>query len=700
MSATTEALTQKLSDLHEEVAGLKCQIVEAVRVFYGSSANVSSSMSIEEAMQFASKWSQRGDIESDLQIRMKQLESILDETVSQLQPESAAEDNQIQQSIATKTRLHTQIQQSQEMLKLLRVLSELDTLFQSFDIHMDQLQYEDAAAKLASMESLVAENKAFPIMQLMHVQTSMRKNQLYCALDEQMDAVCFIQPNKMELFPLQALGAALQAAKRLQYHIDSAAASMNKHIVQPLLADASLIPQVHANTLSLLSKPNATEDGSFAKVLEHLLVVFKFVHAQWQMPGLGSVLWKSHLAEPLENLFLKNLPSTLGELPRFREQILPLQMHGFDASMQTMEWAISASVFMESLERRYAQEKRQRVLVAVRTFMQKDYMDSVLVKVSTGGSSGGSSSGKKAKGKGISDDAETNELRVSLCTTKLLAQVESLLQEASTDSASPEVSALLFHTARDSLFLFRMGMPSMYKEALLQDPRVVMLLHNDCMYLTQNMLTCVYPLKAALPQGSSMIDMVPEMRELGEFSLMHFAKTHTEKMIQSLQTCPTWSQVHEDAAFNQVETCIKVILFQFQRMLQHWKDGGLAPSVYATLLSRMLQPLVVQMIESLLKLSSSPQPIKAIHSVHHLFALWLDINTTFYASQTLAEKHISNWKKFQLLTQLMEDSLAGLQDKWQAGALREFSKQEMASIIKCFFTDSTQRQQVLEIVRK
>ncbi|KAF0685653.1 Aste57867_22489 [Aphanomyces stellatus] len=719
MSATTEALTRKLSELHGEVSSLKGQIVEAVRVFYGSSANMTSSISIDEAMQFSAKWSRQGGVESDVQIRMKELESILDDTVSQLQPSDTPQDDevvcpvlsmlpltttpQLQQSMAAKTRLHTQIQQSQEMLHLLRVLSQLDGLFQSFDANMDQQQLEAAATELASMEALVEEEKAAPIMQLMHVQRVMRKNQLQCALDEQVDAVCLIQAHKIELFPPQNLWAALAAAKRLQHHLDTLASSIMRHILQPLLTNPELVPHVHAHTLTLSSKPTPSSsspstDDSFATVLQHVLVVFQFLHGKWKdnTAALGPLLWKAHLFEPLEALFLENLPSDLADVPRFKNNVQPL-VHGFDASMRTMGWALSSSALLEHLDSRFAMEKRRRVLVSIRHSMQKDYMDSVVVKTTAANAASASKKGKTGP-TSTADDARTSDLRVSLCATKLWAQVDTLLQEASQEFATTDVASVLFHTARDGVFLFRMGMGSMYKEALVQDPRVVMLLHNDCMFLTRHMLTCVYPLKAALPTGVSMVDMIPETREFGEHSLMHFAKTHSDKMLQSLQTCPTWRDVHDDAAFNQVETCIKVILFQFERIIQHWKDG-LAPAVYATLVSRMVQPLLQHMMDSLLRPPQSP--LKAVHSVHHLFSLWhQEVNATFFTSRAMAEKHVSNWTKFQLLTQLMEESVMGVQDKWTSGRLKEFSKDNMTALVKCLFPDSTQRQGLLTVIQK
>ncbi|ETV64878.1 hypothetical protein, variant 1 [Aphanomyces astaci] len=708
MSATTEALTRKLGELHEEVASLKARVVEAVRIFHGSSANASSSMSIDEAMQFAAKWCRQGEGPSEVQIRMRELEAVLTDTVAHLQPDTPHHDNQL--SIATKARLQTQIQQSHEMLQLLHVLSQLDVLFQHFDAQVHANAFEVAAADVSAMDRLVRDSPSSPVMDMMRVQARMRQNQLRCLLDAEVDAVCVTSPNKLELFPPQNLWASLQAANRLAFHLDALAAAMFRHILHPLVADPTLVPQIHANTLTLLSKPPSTSSssapplvpatapsssltaGSFAKVLQHVLSVFQFIHAHWTDQSLlGNVLWNTHLSTPLLVLFVHNLPSSVSDLAAFKTTVQPL-LHGFDASMHTIGWTtVSASTFLDHLDTRYASEKRRRVLVDVRQSMHKDYMDSVVASLPA--SHHRQSSSKKSGQSHAPNDNDNNNLRVSLCASKLWSQMEALLDEAAHEDVGQGVGMALVHTARDAVSLFRMGMASLVKEALEHDPRVVMLVHNDCLFLTHHMLPAVYRRKAGLPPGVSLIDLVPPLREFGEHVVMHFAKTHTHKMLQSLETSPPWTDVHEDGAFNQAETCLKVVLFQLQRIAQQWKDGGL--HAYAAVVGRMLAPLLNHLLTSLL---STPPTLKAVHSVHHLFQLYLDAASDLFETAALAELHVHNWTKFALVTHMMEDTVVGVQDKWVTGVLKPVGAADVATFLKLVFPESPQRHHALSIV--
>ncbi|RHY26964.1 hypothetical protein DYB32_007139 [Aphanomyces invadans] len=533
-------------------------------------------------------------------------------------------------SIATKTRLQAQIQQSREMLDLLDVLSQFDMLFQHFDTQIDQNAYDVAAADVASMERLLHDIRAsssLHVMDMMRTQTRMRQNQLHFALDAKVDAVCAVSPKKLELFPAHDLWPSLEVAHRLSFHLDALASSIHRHILVPILTDANLDPQIHSNTLALLTKPalstaNPAAVPLFAKALQHVLSVFQFIHAHWpDQASLGNVLWNAHAEAPLLALFVQSLPSSLADLAAFKAAVQPV--------------------------------KRERVLVAVRHSMHKDYMDSVVVSTTDHHST--LSSGKK---KGSTDAVvhpdQPSELRVSLCASKLWTQVESLLDEASLDNdASKDVSLALFHTARDAIFLFRMGLASLHKEALVQDPRVVMLVHNDCILLTHHMLTCMYRRKSSLPRGVGLIDMVPDVRDFGEHVVMHFAKTQSDKMLASLHTCPVRPDMLDDAAFNQAETCLKVVLFQLQRIAQHWNDGL---DVSATVLGRMLRPLLHHLMQSLLHATAAAGPMdKAIHSTHHLFQLWVDATAdgSIFASPSVADKHTPNLAKFRLLTQLM-----------------------------------------------
>ncbi|RHY90371.1 hypothetical protein DYB35_005474, partial [Aphanomyces astaci] len=327
----------KLGELHEEVTSLKARVVEAVRIFHGSSANASSSMSIDEAMQFAAKWSRQGEGPSEVQIRMRELEAVLTDTVAHLQPDTPHHDNQVTNERST------QIQQSHEMLQLLHVLSQLDVLFQHFDAQVHANAFEVAAADVSAMDRLVRDSPSSPVMDMMRVQARMRQNQLRCLLDAEVDAVCVTSPNKLELFPPQNLWASLQAANRLAFHLDALAAAMFRHILHPLVADPTLVPQIHANTLTLLSKPPSTSSssapplvpatapsssltaGSFVKVLQHVLSVFQFIHAHWTDQSLlGNVLWNTHLSTPLLALFVHNLPSSVSDLAAFKTTVQPL----------------------------------------------------------------------------------------------------------------------------------------------------------------------------------------------------------------------------------------------------------------------------------------------------------------------------------------------------------------------------------------
>ena len=76
--------------------------------------------------------------------------------------------------------------------------------------------------------------------------------------------------------------------------------------------------------------------------------------------------------------------------------------------------------------------------------------------------------------------------RVSICAHEVVELVHQTLNEACT---SGEASAkVLYQTARDLFFLFRTVVPTLYSEAIANDPQACMLYHNDCIYIAYHML--------------------------------------------------------------------------------------------------------------------------------------------------------------------------------------------------------------------
>ena len=48
---------------------------------------------------------------------------------------------------------------------------------------------------------------------------------------------------------------------------------------------------------------------------------------------------------------------------------------------------------------------------------------------------------------------------------------------------------MLYHTARDALDMFRAVVPCRFSDSLAAVPRLAMLLHNDCMYISHHLMT-------------------------------------------------------------------------------------------------------------------------------------------------------------------------------------------------------------------
>ncbi|OQR87680.1 centromere/kinetochore protein [Achlya hypogyna] len=720
MSVTTEDLTRKLSGLHEEVASVKAQIFEAIRTFYSTSGGVGSSMSLDEAMQFAASWSRKvnmdtplGDLPpSEIQTRMTHLEAILNDTVGQLQRANDDESTEglLHQSLVMHERLSVQIQQSQGTLSLLQLLSDLDTALQSFDVALETTNITRAADDLGAIATGLAKidtqhpkaSMEYRIVEIMRVEHQARATALRSFLAEAVAAEWNVGSRVINVTPSALpVWVALERTRAKHAHLEQLAGALFQHIFSPLVDDPTLVPSVRQGILTLAPKTSGSVPEGITRIqvlCAHVTVIIKFLASA--LPGeallseLMAIVWTTALEAAFTARLQATLPADAAQLRDFKTHLTPV-MHSFEASLVGLRLSLppSLAAFGQHLDVQFAEHKRATLLQEARHRMQHDYLSSVLVPshpavlLPTTHKKGAVSTLPPA-----ADELDrTAPLRVSVCAQWLLAQATQLLSE--TTACDPSVAAsMLFHTARDLFCLFRALMPTLYKEELRFDPRLVLLVHNDAMYFSRHMLTLCnkQQLPAPLNETATMVDLVPDMREMGEATLLAFAKDQAGQLEQSLRTASVaYHTLDDDGHYNQMETAVKSCLFKLERIVQAWK-GGLTPAdVYARVLGNMLEPVLRLQLAALLQ---PPRvvalPPKAVHQTHYLFSLWLACENHF-PSPALVDKYVPSAKTFRSVTLLLEENnVATVVDQWNDGVLTALTRPQVTALIQCLAPDA------------
>eukprot|EP00510_Aplanochytrium_minuta_P004871 CAMPEP_0184025724 /NCGR_PEP_ID=MMETSP0954-20121128/13007_1 /TAXON_ID=627963 /ORGANISM="Aplanochytrium sp, Strain PBS07" /LENGTH=570 /DNA_ID=CAMNT_0026309615 /DNA_START=1092 /DNA_END=2804 /DNA_ORIENTATION=+ len=204
--------------------------------------------------------------------------------------------------------------------------------------------------------------------------------------------------------------------------------------------------------------------------------------------------------------------------------------------------------YVEDIEEHIAQKQRTSLLGKSREIMMGDYLSSMVVKDETDRCSLASldelvSSEKKSVrkkemdiGNDIGDFFFLRSMRVSVCAFRIMELIHETMLEA-TKCTSAARATVLYHTCRDIFELFRSIVPAIHKQNMDNSPRVAMLFHNDCLYLSHHALVLAHMYRHDMPleirEGVVTVDQVPLLRELGDRMFEEQIRKHKEQIMEA-----------------------------------------------------------------------------------------------------------------------------------------------------------------------
>ncbi|KAG1710704.1 hypothetical protein DVH05_013432 [Phytophthora capsici] len=457
----------------------------------------------------------------------------------------------------------------------------------------------------------------------------------------------------------------------------------------------------------------------------NVVSVLQFVHTELfcgnaeLMNQLGDFLWKipGNLEAQLMNLLQDRIPQDAAALEAYREGLMTavtnlentLVAIGFSACSNSQ-----LRGFVEQLSQLHSKKRRQAILSNGRDLMRQGYHDSVKItgaaeKCSLN-SSGEPSKKGKSGGKGASrsnaspissnnDDTESScfqvpDYRITVCAHEVVELAHQTLVEACTSGGSR--ATLLFQTARDLFFLFRTIVPTLYEDAIENDPRTCMLYHNDCMYITYHMMVMGHFYKHRLPtplnQTATMVDIVPSFRDAGEHALTSYATKQMEEVVAGMKALPSLGAIESEYDMERVESFLRSVLYKLNGTRSSWFEG-LPLAVYNKVMSRMLEPLVKNVVDGVLAQTKISENTGA--HLHHLLSVLVESESLF-ASPAQAAKHVPSMTRLSRLTAILMDPLTTVRDKFSSGNLDVFSSKELAVLVRSLFRESPEKKAFLE----
>ncbi|KAL3671363.1 hypothetical protein V7S43_003291 [Phytophthora oleae] len=508
------------------------------------------------------------------------------------------------------------------------------------------------------------------------------------------------------------------------------AKAVSQYLIKPLLQmpqatlkstrdDSGVVLKIMAQNMSV------SADNGVAGVQEkcaNVVSVLQFVHTELfcgnaeLMNQLGDFLWKipGNLEAQLMNLLQDRIPQDAAALEAYREGLMTavtnlentLVAIGFSACSNSQ-----LRGFVEQLSQLHTKKRRQVILSNGRDLMRQGYHDSVKIagaaekcSLNSSGESSkkGKSGGPSSSASPISssnDDTESScfrvpDYRITVCAHEVVELAHQTLVEACTSGGSR--ATLLFQTARDLFFLFHTIVPTLYEDDIGNDPRTCMLYHNDCLYITYHMMVIGHLYKHRLPaplnQTATMVDMVPSFRDAGELALTSYTAKQMEEVVSGMKALPSLGAIESEYDMERVESFLKGALYKLNGMRSSWYEG-LPLAVYNKVMSRMLEPLVKNVVDGVLTQTKISENTGA--HLHHLLSVLVESESLF-ASPAQATKHVPSMARLSRLAAILMDPLATVHDKFSSGNLDAFSSKELAVLVRSLFRESPEKKAFLQ----
>eukprot|EP01147_Barroeca_monosierra_P009001 gene9001-1331_t len=321
-------------------------------------------------------------------------------------------------------------------------------------------------------------------------------------------------------------------------------------------------------------------------------------------------------------------------------------------------------------------------------------------------------------------EGDTPELRESIyrlpscCVTETTKKVMDLLYMTLDEcrEADQATSVQLFFTVRDVLDLFRAVVPTYHAKALDSAPQLAATLYNDCMYIAHHLLSLGYIYRDSLPEEfrslATFVDMVPPFRSLGQQQLERMIQKQMSGIHACLDICQGFRDTTEPELFAAVERGLKQVLHQLAVFTKTCKQmqNVMASSVFNACLGTLISSVIARVLRDILGLKDiSEDECRNLEQfttslIEELEGHWRSAaviepgdteigSGAIYDSEDLLSKNISNWEKVVQLREILSDKLVVIGTKFEEGHW-VFSPEELRSLIKAIFADSSRRQQI------
>ncbi|XAR68139.1 hypothetical protein NMG60_11003166 [Bertholletia excelsa] len=553
--------------------------------------------------------------------------------------------------------------------------------------------------------------------------------------DQQLNAVrisFYVGSNGIDRVELHTVLKAMDVVGILDYGLAKVADMVIKYVVSPAVnytCPVSFVEETnqdaeHLNEAVLKMVPssdlkieNVSGEGIYSSIIQLTKFIYKslcFKNGAW-MQCFGRLTWPRMSELIITNFLSKVAPNDASKIVDF-QRIIKLTSE-FETALKEISFINASDVkderlsnFTDNVEVHFASRKKVEILAKARNLLLQS--DFVLPQEHT----------RKVTGlKNFKADERFSDHVVDLLfssekclVSKAACQLMDLVHLTLKDIclSSARVAWEFYHAARDALLLYEAIVPVKLERQLDAINQVAVLIHNDCLYLAQEILGLAFQYRSDFPSSikefAVFVDLAPRFQILAEEILQRQIQLVIYNLKDAVDSANGFQNTHQIKQYESAKFSIDQVVFVLEKVHIIW-EPLLLPSTYKRSMCLVLESVFSRMTKDILLLDdmAAEETLQLQRLIHLLLEGLSSLMESLNAVNHLVKLHeqlshtldnlIPSLCKIKKLADLLDMPLKSITSAWEGGELAScgFTLSEIEDFIRAIFADSPLRKECL-----